>query len=316
LFLFLSLGLKAQKEGVETAGNNEQIKYSNLDSWWSRTVKESRLIGGQEITYFEPGPSAAEYQNIEGTLDGLTPWATSNVRAEVGVAAANQSVYREPRGHGYCARLETNLKKVVVLGVVNVKAIASGSMFLGTMEDPITDPNNPRHNTFMGIPFTHAPVALAFDYKVQLGQKRQNATGGFRVKDIDGPDEAEVYMILQNRTEDEHGNLKVKRIGTAWQRFKQNQDTWVNGHQVPVIYGDATNHRDYQPFMNLISEADPYYAKNSQGKRVSYIEEAWCDDTSQITHAIIVFSASYEGGAYIGSPDSRLWVDNIQLIYD
>ena len=201
LFLFLSLGLKAQKEGVETAGNNEQIKYSNLDSWWSRTVKESRLIGGQEIIYFEPGPSADEYQNIEGTLDDLTPWATSNVRAEVGVAAANQSVYREPRSHGYCARLETNLKKVVVLGIVNVKAIASGSMFLGSMEDPITDPDNPRHNTFMGIPYSHAPAALAFDYKVQLGQKRLNATGGFRVKAIDGPDEAEVYMILQNRTD-------------------------------------------------------------------------------------------------------------------
>ncbi|MBS2210337.1 PCMD domain-containing protein [Carboxylicivirga mesophila] len=293
-----------------------QISYSDMDSWWSRHVTESRLIGGSEVIYFEPGPDDERYQKIEGTIEHLTPWATSNVKAEVGVRAANQSVFREKRGDGYCARLETNLKKVVVLGIVNVKAIASGSIFTGSMVDPITDPNNPRHNTLMGIPFNEAPSALSFDYKLIAGQQRLQATGGFSVKKIAGADKSEVYMLLQSRKENPDGSLTVKRVGTAWQRFEQSKMQWINNYQIPVVYGDASQQPGFKPYMNLITDADPYYAINSKGQKVGYVESGWSNNADDITHIIIVFSASYEGGAYIGSPESKLWIDNIQLIYD
>ncbi len=308
--------LIAQSVQNQNEHKGQQIPYSDMDAWWSRYVKESMLIGGGEVIYYEPGPDSEDFQKIEGTIEHLTPWATSNVRAEVGVNAANQSVYHEKRGDGYCARLETKLKKVVVLGIVNVKAIASGSVFTGSMVDPITDPNNPRHNTLMGIPFNDAPSALSFDYKLIAGKNRKQATGGFKVKDIAGPDKAEVYMLLQSRKENADGSLTVKRVGSAWQRFEQSQEQWVNGYRMPVIYGDASKDRAFESYMDLISDDDPYYALNSKGQKVKYTEEGWSDNVNEITHVIIVFSASYQGGAYIGSPESKFWIDNIQLLYD
>nr|WP_319401223.1 PCMD domain-containing protein [uncultured Carboxylicivirga sp.] len=310
LFLISSVAQNELKPFV----HDGQIIYGDMNSWYSRKVKESVLIGGKEVVYFEPGPS--EYNDIDHPLPELTPWSSSNVYAEIGVSAANQSVFHEKRGDGYCARLETKLKKVVVLGLVNVKAIASGSIFLGQMEDPVTQADNPRLNTFMGIEFTEAPTALVFDYKSIVGENRLKATGGFKVRDIDGPDMAEAYIILQNRTEDKEGNMVVTRIGTGWQRFDKSQGDWINGYEMPILYGDVTRSSNYKPFMNLLSKEDPFYAVNSKGKVVEYAESGWSSDKSKITHAIIVFSASYEGGAFKGSPDSKLWIDNLKLKYE
>lgn len=302
-------------------GNNKFIKdgqiiYSDMDSWWSRVVKESFLIGGNEVHYFEPGPSDSKYQKIEGTLPDLTPWSTSNVRAEVGVDAANQSVFHEKRGDGYCVRMETNLKKVVVLGVVNVKAIASGSMFIGDMVDPITETKNPRHNTLMGIPYTLKPSALTFDYKTIVGKKRSRATGGFKVESMSGPDKGEAFILLQNRTEDADGNLIVKRVGTAWERFEESSQGWVNSFTMPIKYGDITNTKGYESYMGLINSKDPFYATNSKGEVKQYVETAWLSSDAEVTHVLLVFSASYEGGSFIGSPESKFWIDNILLQYD
>ncbi|WP_282036279.1 PCMD domain-containing protein [Saccharicrinis aurantiacus] len=317
IFFIITLALVSIANGQVKRDfvNDGQIKYSNMDSWWSRIVSESFLIGGADVHYFEPGPNDAKYQKLENTIDDYTPWSTSNVRAEVGVAAANQSVFQEKRGDGYCVRMETNLKKVVVLGVVNVKAIASGSMFLGDMVDPITETKNPRQNTLMGIPFTEKPKALNFDYKVNVGKDRLKATGGFKVEKVKGADEAEAYVLLQNRTEDSEGNLIVKRVGTAWKKFKDSSNGWVNNFSMPIAYGDITKQANYKSYMGLISSKDPYYALNSKGEKKKYTETAWANADDEVTHIIILFSASYDGGSFIGSPDSKLWIDNIKLEY-
>lgn len=123
-------------------------------------------------------------------------------------------------------------------------------------------------------------------------------------------------MLLQSRTEDSDGNLKVKRVGTAWTRFDTSSDEWNNGYKIPVTYGDASKQTGFEPYMGLISEDDPYYALNSKGEKIAYTEEGWTDDVESITHIIMVFSASYQGGEFIGSADSRFWIDNIQLLYD
>ncbi|TAJ09426.1 glycoside hydrolase xylanase [Marinilabiliaceae bacterium JC017] len=317
LFLvFLSQNKLYAQESVAFVQGDGQILYADMDHWWSRTFKESGLIGGKTIHYYEPGPAGDEYQKLDAPIPELTPWSTSNVKARVGVTAGNVSVYREPRGEGYCARLETNLKKVVVLGVVNVKAIASGSMYLGDMVDPITETGTPRHNTHMGIAFTGIPSALRFDYKAVVGQKRKMATGGFRVRDVKGPDMAEVIVLLQNRQEDENGNFSVKRIGTGWLRIAETTNQWIEGFEISIVYGDITSTGDYEPYMGLITHDDPFYAKNEKGKAVSYEESEWGNKTDGVTHLIVIFSASYQGGNYMGSPESKLWVDNVELVYD
>ena len=48
----------------------------------------------------------------------------------VGIVKTNNSVYRDKRDNGYCARLETHIESVKVLGMVNITVLAAGSIYL------------------------------------------------------------------------------------------------------------------------------------------------------------------------------------------
>ena len=49
---------------------------------------------------------------------GGSPWATSNVMARVAcITKTNTSVFPEKRGDGYCARMDTRMESVKVLGI-------------------------------------------------------------------------------------------------------------------------------------------------------------------------------------------------------
>ncbi|MBF0845949.1 glycoside hydrolase xylanase, partial [Streptococcus danieliae] len=77
---------------------------------------------------YEIGPTSVikgdqVYKNMGGS-----PWATSNVMAKVaGITKTNTSVFPEKRGDGYCARLDTRMESVKVLGLVNITVLAAGS---------------------------------------------------------------------------------------------------------------------------------------------------------------------------------------------
>lgn len=124
------------------------------------------------------------YTNLGGS-----PWATSNVMAKVaGVTKTNTSVFPEKRGSGYCARLETRMESVKVFGLVDITVLAAGSMFLGTVHEPIKGTKNPNKMLGMGIPFTKRPIALQFDYKVKMSDRenRIRATGFSKITDVPG----------------------------------------------------------------------------------------------------------------------------------
>ena len=76
------------------------------------------------------------------------------------------SVTPERRGNGYCCRLETTLQTVTAIGI-DLKALATGSLFTGTLLDPMTleGCKVPMKTIDMGIPFTKRPSALMLDYK-------------------------------------------------------------------------------------------------------------------------------------------------------
>lgn len=117
------------------------LKYGNMDSWVIRHIKESGIIGGNTKTLYEVGPDCTIEGNTPYTNRGGSPWATSNVMAKVmGVVKTNNSVYREKRGNGYCAKLTTHIEQVKVLGMMNIKVLAAGSLFVGNMREPITSP--------------------------------------------------------------------------------------------------------------------------------------------------------------------------------
>lgn len=312
--MFLLLALLAT---TSVMAQKELFKYGNFDQWIVRNIKESGIIGGEKKTLYEIGPSAVWNENKAYTNQGGSPWGTSNVMAKVaGITKTNTSVYREKRGDGYCACLKTHIEKCVVLGLVNIKVLAAGSVWLGQALEPVTGTSNPMSKLSAGIPFNKRPKAITFDYKVKLSGEpnRIRETGFSRVTTVKGMDMPDVICLLQKRWEDEDGNIYAKRVGTLVHRFNKNTSDWVNGAEFEIWYGDITKHAGYRPYMGLLKGDDTKYSINSKGENVPVKEVGWASENELPTHIILQFDSSY-GGAYVGSVGNTLWIDNVGVVY-
>lgn len=298
-----------------TAETIEPIKFGNMDSWITRNIKESKIIGGKEKTVYEIGPSKTIDGPVAYTPLGGSPWATSNVYAKVmGVVKTSNAVYPLERNGGKCARLTTTLESCKVLGLMNIEVLVSGSIFLGQMLEPIANTSSPYSKMEMGIPFTKRPKALQFDYKIidpETGIITHATTGS--KKTFKGHDSADVFVYLQRRWEDAEGNIHAKRVATGRERFRGNSD-WKNGHRMALIYGDATKNAAYRDYMKLLNGEKAYYARNSKGKMVPVQEEGWDDASATPTHMIMMASAG-SGNAYEGQLGMELQIDNVALVY-
>ena len=296
----------------------ELIKYGDFNSWITRNIKESSVLGGNTKTVFEIGPTqtingAKAYSNLGGS-----PWATSNVYAKVmGVVKCSNAVVPEDRtGHGKCAKLSTILEHVKALGIINMDVLVSGSIFLGEIQEPITSSKSPYSKMEMGIPFTKRPKYLQFDYKVSVpeGGTRIYSSGFGKKKTLQGQDYAEVYLQLQRRWEDAASKLHAALVGTGRERFGKTTAKWINGHKMTIHYGDITNESFYKPWMGLLNGDVVYYARNSKGKMVKVIEEKWDDANATPTH-VLVMASSGCGVAYTGTVGMTLWIDNVAFGY-
>lgn len=291
------------------------IQYGDMDEWVTRKVHESGIIGGHTKLLYEIGPTKEidgneAYKNLGGS-----PWGTSNVLAKVvGIVKTNNSVYKDKRDKGYCARLETHIESVKVLGMVNITVIAAGSVFLGDMLEPITGTKNAEQNVNWGVPFTKKPKAIRYDYKVKVsGEKNRIRLTGFSKRGIvEGQDCAITVFYLQKRKENADGSITAKRVGTMVVKYNKNSNEWVNDATYDILYGDITKHSSYDAgFMGLRSTD---YARNSKGESVLVKETGWAGTDEQPTHMVLQFSSSH-GGAYVGSPGNTLWIDNVKLVY-
>lgn len=301
-----------------TAQQRVLLKNGDMNQWVTRNVKESGIIGGKTKTLYEIAPAMTWPQNSPYKNHGGSPWGTSNVLAKVsGITKTNLSVYRDTHpGHGYCARLETHIETCKVLGIINIKVLAAGSVYLGETLEPITSTSNPMAKLDAGMKFTKRPKALCFDYKVKLsGQKnRIRETGFSKVKAVEGIDMADCVCLLQHRWEDASGNIYAKRVGTMVARFAKSTDGWVENASFPIHYGDITKQSFYKPYMGLLSGDDVKYARNSKGKMVPVKEVGWAAADTAPTHMVLQFDSSH-GGAYVGSVGNTLWIDNVGVTY-
>lgn len=291
------------------------LLYGDMDNWIVRRIHESAIIGGRTKYVYELGPSDTIIGSIPYTNRGGSPWGTSNVMAKVaGVVKTNTSVYPERRGDGWCARLETRYESVRVLGLVDIEVIAAGSVYLGTIYEPIRGTRNPQSMLQSGIPFNHRPTALRFDYKIKLSpeKNRIRSTGFSRKTIIAGRDSISVIMFLQKRWEDKDGNVYSRRVGTMVQRIGSDSKDWINGATFPIQYGDISEQPFFKPYMRLQEEVR--YTRNSKGESVPIREVGWADASETPTHLILQFSSSH-GGAYVGSPGNTFWLDSVQLVY-
>lgn len=291
------------------------IKYGDMDQWVTRKIHESGIIGGNTKLLYELGPTKEIDGNVAYVNQGGSPWGNSNVMAKVmGIVKTNTSVYPEKRGNGYCARLETHIESVKVLGLVNITVLASGSMFLGDMKEPITSTKDGEKALNSGLPFTSRPKAIRYDYKVQMsGQPNRIRQTGFSKKaTIPGQDCAIMVCLLQKRSEDAEGNIIAKRVGTVAVKYSQTHG-WHNGATYEIMYGDITHDKRYvSDLMHL--GVGGYYARNSKGESKLIKEVGWAGENEHPTHLILQFTSSM-GGAFIGSPGNKLWIDNVNLVY-
>lgn len=301
---------------VSVLAQEELIKFGNFDSWITRSVKESLLVGGKTQTLYEIGP--------KGTFDGAraysnqggSPWGNSNIYAKVaGVVKTNVSVFPDAHKGGQCAKLYTHLVSCKAIGVVNISALASGSIFLGNIIEPITGTSNPMSKMSLGIPFTKRPKAVKFDYKFHSpGGERIRETGFSKRQKVSGKDMGQVICLLQKRWEDADGNIHALRVGTMHKYFSQNTSDWKEAQTFTIHYGDITGESYFQNSMKLMSGVNGFYALNSKGKNVPIQEEGWAEADETPTHIILKFDSSH-GGAYVGTIGNTLWVDNVKLVY-
>lgn len=311
LFLFAGSQLSvmmAQEKVVPFA-------YGDMDQWVVREIHESGIIGGNTKYLYELGPKDTIIANEAYYNRGGSPWANSNVMAKVaGVVKTNTSVFPERRGDGWCARLETRMESVKVLGLVDIEVVAAGSVFLGSVHEPIKGTKNPQAMLNSGVAFTKKPKAIRFDYKVKSAPEKDRirSTGFSRKTKVAGQDSIAAILLLQKRWEDKDGNIYAKRVGTMIQRYTSSSNGWVNDATYPIMYGDISKRPDYKSYMRI--QVEERYATNSQGKSVPIQEVGWAEEGDAPTHLILQFTSSH-GGAYIGSPGNTFWIDNIKLVY-
>jgi len=302
--------------GAETF---EPIKYGDMEQWVTRNIKESAIIGGQRKTVYAIGPTATVSGNEPYTNAGGSPWATSNVMANVaGITKTSNAVYPDNRpGGGKCAKLCTQIESCKALGLINIDVLVAGTMFLGKMLEPIKNTNDPYAKMEMGVPFSKRPAALVYDYSLEIPStdKRIYSSGFSKKRTLQGHDNAEVFIYLQRRWEDTDGNIFAKRVGTGRELLSKSSAGWVPRHHLVVHYGDITKQPCYTSRMALIPEDKSYYARNSKGNMVPVREVGWDVPDATPTHIIVMFSAA-SGEPYVGTPGLTLRVDNVGLAYE
>ena len=318
--LYVISALTAFLVSFNAAAQIKPIPFGNMEHWMVRQIDESGIIGGKTKFLYEVA-SGDTLRNNTPYVPNLkvSPWATSSVLAVVkGVTKSSCTVFPEYHGKGRAARLETRIERVKVLGLINISVLATGTIFLGEIAEPVRDTKNPQAKLMMGIPFTERPKSIIYDYKFEQGAengKRMKMTGFSRVQDIPGVNCAEMCLLLQKRWEGADGKVYAKRVGTAWVRYDKDTKSWVNANEGPIKYGDITKSPDFQPYMGLIEAGeDAPHCKNSKGEAVPIHETGWAAPGEKPTHIILRFSSGH-GGAYVGSPGAMLHIDNVKLKY-
>ncbi|MDE6648373.1 MAG: PCMD domain-containing protein [Muribaculaceae bacterium] len=292
----------------------EPIKYGDMENWVTRNITESKIIGGNGKTLYEIAPKATVNGNKAYQNTGGSPWANSNAYAKVcGVVKGSTTVSPAKRGGSTAAKCEAKMEQVKALGIVNMDVMVAGSIFLGQLFEPVTSTKGAFSKMEMGIPYTKRPKALVYDYEIVMPNvnTRTKSTGFSKQKTLQGRDNAEVYVLLQRRWEDENGNLYAKRVGTGRERYSKSVP-WTRQHELPIHYGDITKQPFYKPWMGLLDGEKAYYARNSKGKLVPVHEVGWDSPDATPTHVLMMASASC-GEPFIGTEGLTLYIDNINF---
>ena len=286
--------------GVEPEQTYEVVAYSGTDESEIKTVTtgaETPLTNGGfeqwctegDIVY--PGPSVDEAY-----------WGTGNPGAAIAkTTLTNKVADPRPGSSGmYAAQLESKLA-----GVAGIGKLAAGNLFVGRY----VGTRGTNGIVGFGRPFVQRPVALRGWIKYTCGEITDVGTTqptGVTISKGD-PDNGIVYVALGTWTPEQHGNCE-----------KESGDNKVLGTtEVPI----CVDTRDKNTFFDPNSEAVIAYGQLVLDKTIG----EWQQFTIPLdyratnlvpTHIVVVCSASRYGDYYIGSRNSKMWVDDFELVYD
>ena len=286
--------------GLEPEQTYELVAYSGTDESEVRTATtgaETPLTNGGfeqwcvEGSVVYPGPSLAEAY-----------WGTGNPGAAIAGATLTDKVTDPRPGSSgmYAARLESKLA-----GVAGIGKLAAGNLFIGKY----VGTRGTNGIVGFGRPFTQRPVALKGWVKYTRGLITDVGTTqptGMTIAKGD-PDNGIIYVALGTWTPAEYGYCE-----------KESGDNKVLGtDEIPI----CVDTRDKNTFFNSNSPAVIAYGELVLDQTI----DQWQEFTIKLnytatnlvpTHLVIVCSASRYGDYYIGSRDSKMWVDDFELVYD
>jgi hypothetical protein len=284
-----------------------------MDQWQVRYIRESKLLGGKTKTLYALAPTDTIHENQAYSPIAGNPWGCSATYAKfMGIETAMEgSVIPEPRGYGYCCRMCNVLTHV---NIGDIYAMVSGTIYMGQALEPlgILAKSKPYAAIDFGIPFTKHPIALMLDYKANISDADSLITTEKNKPElVAGHDCAVIFLYLQYRWEDpETGRIYARRVGTAYEQICTSIPEWINNHEIPIRWGNITNHPDYQEHEGL-NHRD-MMTRNSRGKMVKIEEVGWSID--EPTH-IVMYISSSNAGVFRACEGNTLWVDNLRFVY-
>lgn len=228
-------------------------------------------------------------------------WGTGNTGAAIaGTTLTDKTEDIRPGSQGsYAAKLESKLA-----GIAGVGRLAAGNLFIGRY----VATRGTNGIVGFGRPFDARPTALRGWVKYQSGEITDvGATQPPGVTIAKGdPDCGIIYFALGTWTPEEYGVCE-----------KEEGDKQVGTDEVPI----CIDTRDKNTFFNPNSPAVVAYGEMVFDRSV----DEWQEFTIKLkynatdivpTHIVLVCSASRYGDYYTGSRDSKMWVDDFELIYD
>lgn len=314
VLLFSTLSTPLNGQSLEEYSKIESIAYGDMDNWRVRVVEESFVIGGEDRFVYEiaSGDTIRNNQPYIYDPSSRSPWATSSVMAKVsGVTKASTTVFPVKRGDGYAAKCQVCMEKCRVLGLFNIQVVASGTIFLGGVNEPIGGTSDPQSKLITGIPFTSRPDAFILDINYVNTTNMIKATGFGKPSSISGKSNSECVVILQKRWEDGNGDIYAQRIAVGYDKFSGNSGGWIDNHIIPIKYGIKEAETADMPI--LVGD-NRLYTRNSRGEVKPINELGWADADETPTHMIMRVSSS-NAEVYTGALDSYIMVDNLRLGY-
>lgn len=187
----------------------------------------------------------------------------------------------------YSAYLESTLATVFGLG-----KFAAGNIFTGVYAK--TDGTNGIIN--FGRPFATHPIALRGWMKYMQGKidKVDKSPAGMTLT-TDDMDEGSIYIALGTWTPAEYGGTDESPVQV---RTKEVSTLFDKNAKDVVGYGELILTESVEEWTQFTIPID------------------WRDKTAAPTHMMIVCSGSRWGDYFTGSSQSRMWLDDFELIYD